>query len=155
MVTKIYKASTTISVNIILKNGQNYHIAFLPNSNGSSSYTTSNEEIQDALEHHFRFNELFRCSEVHEEKKKTEKKKQEAPKNEVSEAEEPVNESEESENETKEETEDNLQVVEVADLQSAKDYLADSFGLSRTKLRSKKAIVDAATANGIKFVGLD
>ena len=51
-------------------------------------------------------------------------------------------------------TDTELKQVTVSDLAAAKDYLADKFGISRTTLRSKKAIVEQAAANGIEFVGL-
>ena len=36
-----------------------------------------------------------------------------------------------------------------------KDFLADTFGISRTSLRSEKAILDAAKEHHIEFEGLD
>ena len=56
--------------------------------------------------------------------------------------------------ETETDTDATLKQVIVSDLAAAKDYLADKFGISRTTLRSKKAIVEQAAANGIEFVGL-
>ena len=43
--------------------------------------------------------------------------------------------------------------VSVTDFESARDYLSDKFGISRTKIRSQKAVIEAAKANGIEFVG--
>ena len=48
-----------------------------------------------------------------------------------------------------------LKQVKVSDLAAAKDYLADKFGISRTALRSQKAILEHAAANGIEFEGLE
>lgn len=45
--------------------------------------------------------------------------------------------------------------VKVSDIASAKDYLADTFGISRTSMRSTKAIMEQATANRIEFEGLE
>ena len=45
--------------------------------------------------------------------------------------------------------------VKVSDIASAKDYLADTFGISRTSMRSTKAIMEQAAANGIEFEGLE
>lgn len=56
--------------------------------------------------------------------------------------------------ETETDSDTELKQVTVSDLAAAKDYLADKFGISRTTLRSKKAIVEQAAANGIEFVGL-
>lgn len=58
------------------------------------------------------------------------------------------------ETETDTDADATLKQVTVSDLAAAKDYLADKFGISRTTLRSKKAIVEQAAANGIEFVGL-
>lgn len=44
--------------------------------------------------------------------------------------------------------------MKVSDLSAAKDYLADTFGISRTAMRSMKAITEQAAANGIEFEGL-
>lgn len=44
--------------------------------------------------------------------------------------------------------------IHVTNLEDAKNYLADNLGVSRTKLRSKKAILEVAEANGIVFVGI-
>lgn len=48
----------------------------------------------------------------------------------------------------------NLTKVNVTDFEDARDYLSDKFGISRTKIRSQKAVKEAAEANGIVFVGL-
>lgn len=51
--------------------------------------------------------------------------------------------------------EDNgLRKVTVSDIAAAKDYLADTLGISRTSMRSTKAILQKAAENGIEFVGL-
>ncbi len=44
--------------------------------------------------------------------------------------------------------------VTVSDIAAAKDYLADTLGISRTSMRSTKAILQKAAENGIEFVGL-
>ena len=40
------------------------------------------------------------------------------------------------------------------DIAAAKDYLADTIGISRTSMRSTKSILQKAAENGIEFVGL-
>lgn len=47
-----------------------------------------------------------------------------------------------------------MEQVEVSDLDTAKQYLMDRFGLAAGTLRYKKNIEDAAAKRGIKFVGL-
>ena len=53
------------------------------------------------------------------------------------------------------EAEDNgLKTIVVSDPDAAKAYLAEHFGISRTKIKSLKAIKEAAAANGIVFEGI-
>ncbi len=53
------------------------------------------------------------------------------------------------------EAEDNgLKTIVVSDPDAAKAYLAEHFGISRTKIKSVKAIKVAAAANGIVFEGI-
>lgn len=52
------------------------------------------------------------------------------------------------------EAEGNVTKITITCLDDAKDYLSEKFGISRTKLRSKKAIEEAAADNGIEFVGI-
>lgn len=44
-----------------------------------------------------------------------------------------------------------VQKIEVPSLEDAKAYLVENFGISRTKLRSRKQIEEAGAANGIEF----
>lgn len=48
-----------------------------------------------------------------------------------------------------------LRKIKVSDIASAKDYLADTFGINRTAMRSTKAIMEQAAANGVEFEGLE
>lgn len=123
--TKTYRSDSSISVNVVLPSGQGMHIAFLTHSNGSSTYITSDPDVQKGLEGHYRFGELFRVESVDDGSTPA-----------VPEA-------------SAERKPDN--VVRVADMGEAKDYLADSLGISRTLLRSQKNILDQAAAHGIGF----
>jgi hypothetical protein len=102
------------------------HVSFTPVTGGGSVYITSNEDIQKALERHSPFGKLFKIDINYKE-------------------EEPVVEEAAAVEEPK------AKVMKMASLDDAKAYLADNFGISRTKLRSKKQIEDAAAANGIEF----
>lgn len=55
---------------------------------------------------------------------------------------------------TPDENESGLRKVKVSDINSAKDYLADTFGISRTAMRSTKSILGKAKENGIEFEGI-
>jgi hypothetical protein len=132
---KHYKSKTAISINVVLKSKKSMHIAFTAQSDGSSVYTTDNPDVQYALEHHYKYGKLFKL--VNTESEADIKAKKEA--------------EEAAANEKK----DEIRKVSVSDLAAAKDFLADTFGISRTSLRSEKAIMEAAKANNIEFEGLD
>lgn len=131
---KHYKAKTDISINVVLKNGANMHISFTALSDGQSEFYTDNKDIQDALERHYRYGKLFKCIGV----KDISSVKSIPSKEEDADA-EPSNE---------------IVKIRVNDLSEAKDYVADNFGISRTLLRSKKSIIDAAAIHNIEFEGI-
>lgn len=127
--TKTYKSGSDISINVILAGNKNLHISFTPSSDGTSTYTTKDANVQAAIEKHYRFGKLFRLERVEDERKPKEKPVQAAP----------VKKNEE---------------ISVPDLSVAKDILADRFGISRTLLRTKDAIMEHAAAHGIVFTGI-
>ena len=133
---KYYSSDSHIAINVLLENGNSMHIAFTPISNGGSTYNTEVEVIQNALENHYRYNDLF----VLDREEDTNVPIEEPTQN----TEEDPNQAEES----------NIRKVKVHDLGEAKDYLAETFGVSRTSLRGQKAILEAAKANNIEFEGL-
>ena len=69
------------------------------------------------------------------------------------ESEAPADETPSNESETPVD-ENGLRKVNVTDIAAAKDYLATTFGISRTTMRSTKSILEKAAENGIQFVGL-
>lgn len=150
---KTYKANTNISINVVLPSSKkNLHIAFVPMSDGSSVFSTDNEEIQKGIENHYKFGSLFRFVGASNTKK---------PKHAPTEtkgnmkAASPADIEAINENEEDGENENGTVIkVTVTDLASAKDYLADKFGISRTSLRSSKAIIEQAAAHGIEFEGI-
>lgn len=132
---KHYKSKTSISINVVLKSKKSMHIAFTAQSDGNSVYTTDNPDVQYALEHHYKYGKLFKLVSTESEADiKAKKEAEEAAAN---------------------EKKDEIRKVSVSDLAAAKDFLADTFGISRTSLRSEKAIMEAAKANNIEFEGLD
>lgn len=232
---KTYKANTNVSINVVLESKKNLHISFVPLSDGSSRYTTDNEDIQQGIESHYKFGKLFRLigaenvtmkkkiirvrenvkekkasplvTMIKDEAKHNEGKiietqentnpteaesaivtenstddenkqentqgateqetiitsenltEEEATYEEIDETEEETEEViEEAEEEIEfedEEPEQEKRVVKVSDLAAAKDFLADTYGISRTILRGKKSIENSAAAYGIVFEGLD
>ena len=132
---KHYKSKTAISINVVLKSKKSMHIAFTAQSDGSSVYTTDNPDVQYALEHHYKYGNLFKLVSTESEADiKAKKEAEEAAAN---------------------EKKDEIRKVSVSDLAAAKDFLADTFGISRTSLRSTKSIIEAAKAHNIEFEGLE
>lgn len=139
---KTYKAKTNVSINVVLPTSKkSTHISFVPLSDGSSTFTTDNEELQYAIEHNYRFNSLFFL--LSKPEYTIEAPKPVAPKEDVAEKAENPKES------------SRKLVMSVSDIASAKDYLAETFGISRTSLRSKAAILAQAEVHGIIFEGLE
>lgn len=128
---KIYKANTHVALNVILPNGKNTHVSFVGHSDGSSSFSTDSEVLQQSLEKHYRFNQLFFLD----------REVEEAP---------AVNGAVKNDASQKAE----YRQVEVSDLADAKNYIADNFEVSRTLLRSKASIVEYGRLHGIEFVGI-
>lgn len=130
---KTYKANTNVSINVVLqKSKKNLHISFSPLSNGNSTFTTDNEEIIKAIESHYNYGKLFR---LHETLKTAEMK---------------ISKGAADDNRTAPERTAS-KTVTVPDIASAKDYLADVCGISRTVLRTERSIMEQAEANGIRF----
>lgn len=134
--TKHYISDSHIAINVTLDGGESMHLSFIALSNGGSIFSTDSEELQNAIERHYRFGDLFTLDHI----------------------EEPKNTSEIANDEytsVKESEEGNIQKITVNDLGEAKNYLADTLGISRTSLRSLKTILEVAKANNIEFEGLE
>lgn len=134
--TKHYISDSHIAINVTLDGGESMHLSFIALSNGGSIFSTDSEELQNAIERHYRFGDLFTLNHIKEPKNTSEIANEEYTS---------VKESEDS----------NIQKITVNDLGEAKNYLADTLGISRTSLRSLKTILEVAKANNIEFVGLD
>lgn len=188
---KKYIAKTNVSINVVLHNGVNRHIAFSALTGGGSVYYTDDPEIIQAMERHYKFGKLFsldtRYVPEKQRNKPAPKPKPEAvpdqpaagvandmptppSEEDVADAsvavEENINEPD-SEVQTVEEDPDGeadqdedegedtgLKKIVVSDPDSAKSYLAEHFNYSRTKIKSIKAIKEAAAAHGIVFEGI-
>lgn len=134
--TKHYISDSHIAINVTLDGGESVHLSFIALSNGGSVFSTDSEELQNAIERHYRFGDLFTLDHIEEAKNTSETANEEYT---------PVKESEDG----------NIQKITVNDLGEAKNYLADTLGISRTSLRSLKTILEVAKANNIEFEGLD
>lgn len=130
---KVYQAGSDLSFSVKMKNG-NRRIVFEPQSHGTSVYSSRNTEEQNAIEKHHWFNDKFWIqSEVDEKKVAAEAKKKAATR-------------------AKKTEEENTHFVE--DLQDAKDYLSEKYGVSRSKMKTKDEILAVAQEYGVKLEGL-
>lgn len=134
--TKHYISDSHIAINVTLDGGESMHLSFIALSNGGSVFSTDSEELQKAIERHYRFGDLFTLDHIEEPKNTSETANEEYTS---------VKESEDG----------NIQKITVNDLGEAKNYLADTLGISRTSLRSLKTILEVAKANNMEFEGLD
>lgn len=125
---KKYTATSQIGINAVFENNKYKHIVFNAITGGISVFYTSDESLQKAIETNSNYGILFSGEEVIE----------------------PV----EMAVEILEDTNSKLTPVVVTCVDDAKDYLSEKFGISRTKIRSVKAIIDVAKANGVEFQGL-
>lgn len=191
---KKYIAKTNVSINIVLPNGANRHIAFSALTGGGSVFYTDDPDIIQAMERHYKFGTLFRADPRYIPEKPRNKP---APQPEIIPEQQPVNatgdapaptttieetvsapavveaddiapESEQQTTEEESEADDiidddqaedeaennGLKTIVISDPDAAKAYLAEHFGYSRTKIKSLKAIKEAAAANGIVFEGI-
>lgn len=124
---KKYKAYTNLSITVVY-DGHPLHIQFDPLSTGQCSvYITDDPKMQKAIEEHSYFKKYIEVEEVKETKPQPAAK---APEKKVVE-------------------------IQVSGPDDAKDYIADTFGISRTQLRSLDAIKKAAADNNVKFIGLE
>lgn len=134
---KEYRAKSHVSLNITLPNGKSTHVSFEALTGGGSIYVTENAMIQQGLEGHPKFGRMFKLVGASNVERPPVKSEANARKTETPTTPQPV--------------QSNEKVVDVASLDDAKAYLVDNFGISRTKLRSKKQIEEAAAANGVVF----
>lgn len=129
---KKYISHSHVSINVVMptsKGQKSVHVSFTPLTGGGSMYITDNKDMQTALEHHSRFGRLFKIDIYYKDEPVQKKPVEKTP-------------------------EAIIETVNVASLEDAKEYLVNRFGISRTKLRSKKQIMDAAEAHNIEFEGV-
>lgn len=111
-------------------------IVFDGQSNGTSIYSTRDTKEQKAIESHYWFNDKFWLEETVDEKKlEAEAKKKAAAR-------------------TKKIVEEKKTYC-VTDIADAKDYLADTFGVSRTKMKTKEDVLSVAKEFGVELEGLE
>mgnify|MGYP000768536854 CR=1 FL=1 len=167
---KKYIAKTNISINIVLPSGANRHIAFCALTGGGSVYYTDDPEIIQAMERHYKYGTLFRADPKYAAGKRVDgpvpkakpkiMQTQAATDTGATTADLPETEFSTDNNEPTEgageETggETGFKKIVVTDPDDAKGYLAEHFGVSRTKIKGVKTIKEIAAAKGIVFEGI-
>lgn len=133
---KKYQAGTDLSFSVMVGN-ERVRVVFEGKTMGCSIYDTRDEKLQKAIESHYWFKDKFFLVEAVDEKKEAaEAKKRAAAK-------------------TKKKAAEEKKTHIVTDFEDARDYLAETFGVSRSKLKTKEDILSIAMEKGVKLEGLE
>ena len=133
---KKYQAGTDLSFSVMVGN-ERVRVVFEGKTMGCSIYGTRDEKLQKAIESHYWFNDKFFLVEAVDEKKEAaEAKKRAAAK-------------------TKKKAADEKKTHVVTDVEDAKDYLAETYGVSRSKMKTKEDILAIAKEKGVELEGLE
>ena len=133
---KKYQAGTDLAFSVMVGN-ERMRINFEGKTMGCSVYMTRDPKVQKAVESHYWFKDKFFLVETVDEKKETaEVKKKAAAK-------------------TKKNVADEKKTHSVTDVEDAKDYLAETFGVSRSKMKTKDDILAIAKEKGVELEGLE
>lgn len=130
-----YQAGTDLAFSVMVGN-ERMRIVFEGKTMGSSVYMTRDHKVQKAIESHYWFNDKFFLAEsVDEKKEAAEAKKKAAAK-------------------TKKKVDEKKTHI-VTDVEDAKEYLAEAFGVSRSKMKTKDDILAIAKEKGVELEGLE
>lgn len=133
---KKYQAGTDLSFSVMVGN-ERVRVVFEGKTMGCSIYGTRDEKLQKAIESHYWFKDKFFLVEAVDEKKEAaEAKKRAAAK-------------------IKKKAAEEKKTHIVTDFEDARDYLAETFGVSRSKLKTKEDILSIAKEKGVKLEGLE
>lgn len=133
---KKYQAGTDLSFSVMVGN-ERVRVVFEGKTMGCSIYGTRDEKLQKAIESHYWFKDKFFLVEAVDEKKEAaEAKKRAAAK-------------------TKKKAAEEKKTHIVTDFEDARDYLAETFGVSRSKLKTKEEILAIAKEKGVELEGLE
>lgn len=133
---KKYQAGTDLSFSVMVGN-ERVRVVFEGKTMGCSIYGTRDEKLQKAIESHYWFKDKFFLVEAVDEKKEAaEAKKRAAAK-------------------TKKKAAEEKKTHIVTDFEDARDYLAETFGVSRSKLKTKEDILSISKEKGVELEGLE
>lgn len=131
-----YQAGTDLAFSVMVGD-ERMRIVFEGKTMGSSVYMTRDHKVQKAIESHYWFKDKFFLAESIDEKKEAaEAKKKAAAK-------------------AKKKVADEKKTHVVTDVEDAKDYLAETYGVSRSKMKTKEDILAIAKENGVELEGLE
>lgn len=150
MATKTYYSKSDISISVLV-NGKGLHLSFIPVSGGGSVYTVEDEKIQCAIEKHHNFGKLFKLRSEQIVEKVEKKLKGKTAKAEVETGAEGSSEGNDG---AETPGNDGKSQITISCPDDAKDYLADKFGISRTAMKTVKAIKAIAESKNIEFIGI-
>lgn len=132
---KKYQAGTDLSFSVMVGN-ERVRVVFEGKTMGCSIYGTRDEKLQKAIESHYWFKDKFFLVEAVDEKKEAAEAKKRAA-------------------EAKKRAAEEKKTHIVTDFEDARDYLAETFGVSRSKLKTKEDILSIAKEKGIELEGLE
>ena len=131
-----YQAGTDLAFSVMVGD-ERMRIVFEGKTMGSSIYMTRDPKVQKAIESHYWYKDKFFLVESIDEKKEAaEAKKKAAVK-------------------SKKKMADEKKTHVVTDVEDAKDYLAETFGVSRSKMKTKEDILAIAKEKGVELEGLE
>ena len=131
-----YQSGTDLAFSVMVGD-ERMRIVFEGKTMGNSVYMTRDPNVQKAIESHYWFNDKFFLAESIDEKKEAaEEKKKAAAK-------------------TKKKVADEKKTHVVTDIEDAKDYLAETYGVSRSKMKTKEDILAIAKEKGVELEGLE
>ena len=131
-----YQAGTDLAFSVMVGD-ERMRIVFEGKSTGSSFYMTRDPKVQKAIESHYWFNDKFFLVESIDEKKEAAEAKKKAA------------------DKTKKKVADEKKTHVVTDFEDAKDYLADTYGVSRSKMKTKEDILAISKEKGVELEGLE
>ena len=131
-----YQAGTDLAFSVMVGD-ERMRIVFEGKTMGNSVYMTRDPNVQKAIESHYWFNDKFFLVESIDEKKEVaEAKKKAAAK-------------------AKKKVADEKKTHVVTDVEDAKDYLAETYGVSRSKMKTKEDILAISKEKGVELEGLE
>lgn len=124
-----------MAFNVKMESGYR-RIVFDGQTNGFSIYSTRDVKEQKAIESHYLYNDKFWLEETIDEKKLEAEAKKRA-------------------NARAKKVEEEKKKYVVTDIADAKEYLADTYGVSRTMMKTKEDVLNYAAEFGVELEGLE